>query len=49
MSYDTFFQGFIVAEASCLGGAQVRHVVALHVAGQPGDLSLDREFAQAHE
>jgi hypothetical protein len=49
MSYDIFLQGFIAAEASCLGGAQVRDVVALHVAGQRGDLSLDREFARAHE
>jgi hypothetical protein len=49
MSYDIFFKGFIAGEASGLGGAQMREVLAPHVVSRRTDLSLDREFAQANE
>jgi hypothetical protein len=49
MSYGVFFRGFIAAEASCLGGAQMRQVGTPHVASQRWDLTMDREFAQVNE
>jgi hypothetical protein len=36
MSYDVFFQGFLAGEASGLGGAQMREVMAPHVISQEG-------------
>ena len=36
MSYDVFFQGFIAGEASGLGGAKMREVIAPHVISQEG-------------